>query len=100
MNFFDINSNCHIYEKLQLGNYPDVEYSLNAVIVAQGVTAGATGLKTAALLTLTTTTIPGINLAITGLGVDIADLETDVGALQFKTSQISYNSTTDRTTIS
>jgi putative membrane protein len=98
--FFDINSNCHIYGKLQLGNYPDVEYSLNAVIIAEGVTSGATALNTAALLTMTTTTIPGINLTITGLEVDVADLETAVALLENKTQKISYSNFDNTTTIS
>lgn len=98
--FFDIDSNCHIYGKLQLGNYPDIEYSLNAVIIAEGVTAAATALNTAALLTMTTTTIPAINLRLTGLEVDVGDLETAVALLENKTQKISYSNFDNTTTIS
>lgn len=99
-NFFDINSNCHIYEKLQLGNYADVEYSLNAVITAEGITAGFTALNTAGLLTLTTTTIPAMNLVTAGIALDVTNLETDVAGLQQKTQKISYDVQDNLTTIS
>jgi hypothetical protein len=97
--FFDISSNCHIYGKLQLGNYADVEYSLNAVIIAEGITAGFTGTNTTAIAFITGTTLPAMQLEIDGLGITVGDHSTDIGALQTKTSQISYNSGTDRTTV-
>jgi hypothetical protein len=93
--FFDISSNCHIYGKLQLGNYADVEYSLNAVIIAEGITAGFTGTNTTAIAFIVGTTLPAMQLEIDGLGITVGDHSTDIGALQTKTSQISYNSGTD-----
>jgi len=97
--FFDISSNCHIYGKLQLGNYADVAYSLNAVIIAEGVTAGATGLNTASLITLNITTIPAMNLKIDGTALTVADHSTDIGVLQQKTQKISYSVQDNFTTI-
>lgn len=99
-NFFDINSNCHIYGKLQLGNYPDVEYSLNAVITAEGITAGFTAGNTTAIAYLINTTIPAMNLVTAGIALDVTGLETDVGALQQKTQKISYDVQDNTTTIS
>lgn len=98
--FLDISSNCHIYGKLELGNYPDVEYSLNAVIIAEGVTATATGLNTTALATLISTTIPAMNLVTAGIALDVTNLETDVAGLQQKTQKISYDVQDNTTTIS
>jgi hypothetical protein len=97
--FFDISSNCHIYGKLQVGNYSDIEYSLNAVIIAEGITSGFTATNTLAIGTLIATTIPAMNLATAELAIEVADNTTDITGLQQKTSQISYNSGTDRTTI-
>ena len=99
-NFFDINSNCHIFGKLQLGNYADVEYSLNAVIIAEGVTATATALNTTAISTLIVTTIPAMNLVTAGIALDVTNLETDVAGLQQKTQKISYDVQDNLTTIS
>ena len=99
-NFFDIDSNCHIFGKLQLGNYADVEYSLNSVIIAQGVTATATALNTTAISTLIVTTIPGMNLVTAGIALDVTGLETDVAGLQQKTQKISYDVQDNLTTIS
>ena len=98
--FFDINKNCHIYGVLKLGNYPDVEYSLNAVIIAEGITATATALNTTALATLTVTTIPAMNLVTAGIALDVTNLETDVAGLQQKTQKISYDVQDNLTTIS
>ena len=99
-NFFDIDSNCHIFGKLQLGNYADVEYSLNAVIIAEGVTATATALNTTAISTLIVTTIPAMNLVTAGIALDVTNLETDVAGLQQKTQKISYDVQDNLTTIS
>ena len=98
--FFDISSNCHIYGKLQLGNYADIEYSLNAVILAEGITSGFTAANTLALGTLTVTTIPAMNLVTTGIALDVTNLETDVAGLQQKTQKISYDIQDNTTTIS
>ena len=98
--FFDISSNCHIYGKLQLGNYADIEYSLNAVITAEGITSGFTAANTLALGTLTVTTIPAMNLVTTGIALDVTNLETDVAGLQQKTQKISYDVQDNTTTIS
>jgi hypothetical protein len=98
--YLDIANNCHIFGKLQLGNYADIEYSLNAVIIAEGVTAGFTATNTTAIAFIVGTTLPAMQLEIDGLGITVGDHSGDISSLQQKTSQISYNSTTDRTTIS
>lgn len=99
-NFFDINSNVHIYEKLQLGTYTDVAFSLSAVITAEGITSGFTAANTLALGTLTVTTIPAMNLVTAGIALDVTNLETDVAGLQQKTQKISYSVQDNTTTIS
>jgi hypothetical protein len=69
------------------------------VIIAEGVTATATGLNTTAVALLVGTTIPAMNLVTAGIALDVTDLETDVGFLQQKTQKISFDNGDNLTTI-
>ena len=97
--YLDIANNCHIFGKLQLGNYADIEYSLNAVITAEGITAGFTAANTLAIATLVNTTIPAMNLVTAGIILDVTDIKTDIGFLQQKTQKISFDNGDNLTTI-
>jgi hypothetical protein len=74
--YFDINHNAHIYGILKLGLLLNVEATIDTIGILLGVTSVASIKATADLFTLTTITIPGMNLVSAGLSLRIDNLET------------------------
>jgi len=82
--YFDIYKNCHIYGILKLGAILNVEGAIDGLGISVGIAGGAAAKATTDLFTLTTITIPAMNLVTAGLGLRIDNLET-------KTTNQSYN---------
>jgi len=82
--YFDINHNAHIYGVLKLGLILNVETTINAIGILLGTTSAASIKATADLFTLTTITIPGMNLITAGVILRVDNLET-------KTTNMTYN---------
>lgn len=105
-NYFDINSNVHIFNNLILGNIQNVESLINAAmteatagltaaVIADGLAVGAAGVAAGAA-----STAAGAVTAVEDLALIVEDHTENLIGLNNKTSQISYSDATDRTTIS
>jgi hypothetical protein len=91
--YFDINNNCHIYGVLKLGLILNVETTINAIGILLGTTSAASIKATADIYTLTTITIPAMNLVT-------ADILLRVDVLETKCTNITYNLALNTTYIS
>jgi len=105
-NYFDINSNVHIFNNLILGNILNVESLINAAmteatagltaaLIADGLAVGAAGVAATA-----NTTANGAASGLADLTTVVEDHTDNLIGLNYKTSQISYSDATNRTTIS
>jgi len=105
-NYFDINSNVHIFNNLILGNIQNVESLINAAmteatagltaaLIADGLAVGAAGVAATA-----NTTANGAASGLADLTTVVEDHTDNLIGLNYKTSQISYSDATNRTTIS